>query len=516
MSVHADKILINARVITCDFRRPEAGAVAVKKEKIMLAGGNSEIWQMKGQDTVVIDCEGKTLVPGFNDAHCHFFALIRKFLSLDLSPAAVHSIKEIRQRLLRKAQCTPAGGWISGTDYNEFYLEEKRHPTCRDLDEATPRHPVILVHRTMHACVLNSLGLELAGITLETEEPPGGLMERDLDSGKPNGLFFNMTGYIQERIKHTISREETVQAARQADEQYLSLGITSLGEATVTNDLKRWQAFGRLKEEGIIKSRIDFMPGFAAMEEFMESGLSTGAGDDSLHVGGLKIVLNADGGQFQPSCDELSDMVLDAGRKGFPVAIHAVEQDAVETAVDALEYARSRLPRLPVRQRIEHCSECPPLLRQRLGRLKAAVVSQPPFLYYSGERYLDQVSPQTMEWLYPFKSMMDEGLIVAGSSDSPIADNNPLTGIYSAVTRRSEQGQVLNISEAVRPEQALEMYTLNAALASSREKTTGSISPGKLADMVLLNGDPLNTPPEGLKDIKVEMTLIGGEVVWEK
>jgi predicted amidohydrolase YtcJ len=198
------------------------------------------------------------------------------------------------------------------------------------------------------------------------------------------------------------------------------------------------------------------------------------------------------------------------------VAIHAVERNAVEAAVTALEEARRQLPRQPGRQRIEHCSECPPDLRRRLGRLRAVVVSQPPFIYYSGERYLAQVSPEVQRWLYPFKSLLDEGLIVAASSDSPVAFNNPLVGIYAAVTRRAESGETITPAEAVSLEQALEMYTLNSACAASQEKLKGSITPGKLADMVVLNLNPLETAEEELKTIRVEMTIIGGEIVWER
>jgi predicted amidohydrolase YtcJ len=516
MPVDADLILVNAQVITCDKALPQAAAVAVKGGRILGVGSNNDIMQLKGAGTREIDCQKGTLVPGFNDAHCHFFSLLRKFFTLDLSPLNIHSIDDIRESLRRKTKFTPAGNWIGGTDYNEFYLKEKRHPTRRDLDDVAPFHPVILYHRSMHACVLNSLGLKLTGVTSQTEEPQGGMIERDLDSGEPNGLLFNMSGYIQARINQPLAAAEVDWAAGQADRQYLSLGITSIGEATVSNNLARWQTFQHLKEAGIVRSRIDMLPGFAALREFKDSGLVTGAGDVSLSVGNLKIVLGEDDGQIFPSQPELNRAVLEACRNGFQVAIHAVERNSVAAAITALEEARRQFPHQPGRQRIEHCSECPPDLRLRLGRLQAVVVSQPPFIYYSGERYLSQVSPEVQRWLYPFKSLLDEGLIVAASSDSPVVFNNPLMGIYTAVTRRADSGDTVTPAEAVSVKQALEMYTLSSACAASQEKIKGSLTPGKLADIVVLNRNPLKAAAEELKTIRAEMTVIGGEIVWER
>ena len=184
----ADLILTNANVITMDSSQPGAEMVAIKGDKVWLVTGNEELGQVKGAMTRVIDCQGRTLVSGFNDAHCHVFAFIRKLLSLDLSPSSVNSISDIKVAIQHQAQNTPRGKWLIGTGYNEFYLAEKRHPTRWDIDEVAPHHPVVLTHRSLHACVLNSLALSLAGITTETAEPPGGLIDRDLDTGEPNGI----------------------------------------------------------------------------------------------------------------------------------------------------------------------------------------------------------------------------------------------------------------------------------------------------------------------------------------
>ena len=509
-ALKADLILKNAEVITCDPKNPQAEAIAVKRDRIMAVGRIAELEALACKETRVIDCQGKTIVPGFIDAHCHIGSLVNRLLSLDLDPSNVRSIQELKEIVRTKAKNTPSGRWIRGEGYNEFYLAEKRHPTRFDLDQAAPDNPTILIHRSRHACVLNSLGLKMVGIRDDSEEPPGGVIERDLTTGEPNGILFEMLDYALERIPSLNSQSELDRGIMEANRQFLSNGITSLGDATVTNDLERWESFKKLKLADKLQSRIYMMAGMGALVEFRRAGLATGYGDNHLKVGSLKIVLSEATGRLQPSQDELNRIVLKADTAGFQVAIHAVERSTVQAAIVALE----RLGDNRRRHRIEHCSECPPELRKRLSRPGAVIVSQPPFIYYSGERYLAQVSVEAQKWLYPFKSLIESGLVVAASSDSPVVPNNPLIGISAAVTRKAEQGQAVLLSEAVSAAQALEMYTINAAYASHEEDLKGSISPGKLADLVVLSENPLSVDPEEIKNISVEMTVIGGKVVW--
>ncbi|MFC2004436.1 amidohydrolase [Chloroflexota bacterium] len=510
----ADLILKNANVLTVDPGQPTAELVAIIGDKILLVDGNESLESVRGAKTIVIDCQGKTVVPGFNDAHCHIFSFVRKLLSIDLNPSSVSSISDIKAVISYKALNTPSGQWITGTDYNDFYLAEKRHPTRRDIDEVAPYHPVVLCHRSLHACVLNSLALSLANITRETSEPPGGLIDRDLDTGEPTGLLFEMLGYIRDKVMPPLSEVDLTNGIVLANQHYLSQGITSLQEATVTNSIGQWQRFRCLKDTSQLKSRVYMMIGTETLGQFQESGLTSGSGDSQLRLGGVKIILSEATGQLYPPQPELNQQVLNAHRAGFQLAIHAIQQSTVEAAITALEYAHDQLPQAG-RHRIEHCSECPPHLLKRLKELQAVVVTQPPFLYYSGERYLVTVPTDLQRWLYRINSFLNNGLVVAASSDSPIVPDNPLVGIYAAVTRQAESGQQLQPRERIPASQALAMYTINAAYASFEESIKGSITPGKLADMVLLSDDPTKVPPEQIKNIKVEMTIIGGEVVWE-
>ena len=197
----ADLIFKNAAVITVDAQQPGAEFVAIKGDKIIFAGAKDYLNDFTGPKTKFIDCAGKTLLPGFNDAHCHIFSLLRKLTSVELGFPKIKSINDIKGAIKKQVAKTPPGEWITGTDYNEFYLVEKRHPTRWEIDEVAPDNPVMLTHRSLHGCVLNSKALELAGITIETPEMPGTMIDRDVTrGGEPNGFLAEMVGYLREHV----------------------------------------------------------------------------------------------------------------------------------------------------------------------------------------------------------------------------------------------------------------------------------------------------------------------------
>jgi len=436
-------------------------------------------------------------------------------LSVDCSPSAAGSIAGLQARLGERAMQTPAGKWIKGTGYNEFYLAEKRHPNRWDLDMAVPRHPVKLSHRSGHACVLNSPALQLAGISIETPEPPGGIIERDLETGEPNGLLFGMNSYV-EKVIPPVSEKEIEEAFRLANQEYLSHGITSLQDASWTDSYKRWQRFYRLKERRELTPRLSMMIGAEEIEDFQERGLSMWSGNSQLQLGGVKIIVQMTTGSLDPPEEELNRLASKAHEAGFQLAFHVIEESTLEASIAVLEHLLQRIPMAQHRHRIEHCSVCPPQLAQRLKNTGAMVVTQPPFIYYSGERYLATVPQDDLKWLYPIGSLLGGGIEVAASSDSPVVPFDPLIGIYAAVTRKAETGQVLLPHEGISASEALKMYTLSAAYSSFEERSKGSIVAGKLADLVVLSDDPTRVPPEEIKDIQVSMTIIDGEVVWER
>jgi predicted amidohydrolase YtcJ len=505
----ADLILRNARVLV-GGEGPPATLVAVSGDKIAAVTGEGDFESLAGPRTRVIDGGGRALAPGFNDAHLHLFSLVASLRGIDLRPPRVDSIAAIEEAVRRQASQTPPGTWLSGSGYDEFYLKEKRHPTRRDLDGAAPDHPVVLSHRSLHACVLNSRALKLAGIGIETEELPGARIERDLPSGEPNGVLYGMLGYLRDKVMPPLAAAELDEGISLADRHLLAHGITSFQDASVSNDLKRWGVLRGFQETGRLRSRITMMAGAPHLAEFREAGMKTGSGDEQLRLGAVKLVPGIDSGQ-----EDLNRLALECHQSGFQLAFHAVAEREVAAVITALEYIAGQASWRGRRPRIEHASECPPQLLERIRKLGAVIVTQPPFIHYSGERYLATVPPGQLPWLYRIRAPLKAGVVVAASSDAPVAPLDPLVGIYAAVTRRAASGQRLLPEEAINPWQALGLYTTGGAYASFEEAVKGSIAPGQLADLVLLGDDLTTCPPERIKDIKVEMTIVSGEVVWE-
>jgi len=508
----ATLVLHNACVITMDAP-PEAGAeaLAVEGDSILTVASEGDIQPHVGPRTEVIDCGGRAVLPGFIDGHCHLLAYAASLLSVDCSPAAVSSIADIQAAIRRRAEETPAGRWVRAVGYSEVDLAEGRHPNRWDLDAAAPGHPVRLIHRTGHACVLNSVALRLCGIDITTEEPPGGYLERDTSSGEPTGLLLEMNEVI-ERAVPPLAYEELAQGARLASQRFLAAGVTSLVDATHTNGPSEWELMRRLRREGHLAPRVTAMVGIDHLEDgqrWRKSGE-----DEWLSLGAAKIVIKEMGEETYPGEAELAALVAEAHGQGWQVAIHAVEERAVAAAVAAYEAALARRPRADHRHRIEHCGLCPPELVRRIAAAGVLVVTQPSFLYYNGERYLRQVPSEKQACLYPLRSLAGAGVPLAAGSDCPVVPPDVIAGLYGAVARRSAGGRPLPGAETVAIEEALAMYTTGAAFSSFAERERGSIMPGRLADLVVLSGDPTVCPPAELLALRPEMTVVGGRVVW--
>jgi predicted amidohydrolase YtcJ len=498
-----------------DPNHPKASIVAIRNGKILSVSGKNEIKKLSNPRTEVMDFSGKTIMPGFNDAHCHIFGFAESFRTLDLGPNRVNSIPDIQSRIHELALTLPPKIWIRGRGYNEFYLMEKQHPNRWDLDSATRDHPVKLTHRSGHAHVLNSLALTLTGISAESAEPPGGMIERDLETGELTGVLYGMSEYLSSVIP-PLGKDEMEQGMKSANKQLISLGITSIQDASIHNNIRRWQELSTWKDKGCLKPRVNMMLGIKALREAKEQGLSSKTGDERLSLGAVKIILSQTRGHLDPTETELKQMVLAAHQAGFQVALHAVEESTISAALSALEYIQRVYPRSGRRHRIEHCSVCTPEMAKRLAEQQAVVVTQPAFIYYSGERYLKTVPPQELEHLYPIGTLIRSGLTIAASSDCPVVPPNPLIGIYAATSRTAETGQKLSPEQAISPSQSLWIYTSGGSHASHEEGIKGTITPGKLADIVVLSGDPTHAQVSEIKQMQVEMTIIDGQIVWQR
>jgi predicted amidohydrolase YtcJ len=511
-----DLILLNANVITVDPFCHRAEAVAIYRSRILGVGTNAEARNLAGVRTRVIDCSGKTIVPGFIDSHLHLSAFAESLVTVNLEPRnSVRSIKDIQTKIRRFSKNLPPGTWIRCGGYNEFHLTEKRHPTRPDLDLASSTHPIKLTHRSGHAHVLNSLALKLTHITKETPDPDGGIIDRDFKSGEPTGLLYGMGDSLAALIP-PLDAQQLNQAIEKASDELLSIGITSIHDASSRNDNERWNRFKHWKAQGLLKQRVSVILGVKGFKEYLK-GIFSDEGEESLlRLGGVKILLDETTGRLNPSQDELDELVLAIHRSGLQTVIHAIEKNPIEAACTAVEHALRQSSRLDHRHRIEHCSVCPSSLARRIASLGISIVTQPSFIYYSGDRYLNTVPNLQLKHLYPIKTLVENGVHVAAGSDCPVAPADPLIGIYSAITRMSETGETLGAKEGISPTEALRLYTAYGVRTSFEETAKGAITPGKVADLAVLSDDPTAVSPEEVKNITVEATILDGKVVWDR
>ncbi len=510
-----DLLLMNANVITLDPFMPKAGWVALGDGKIIRTGNPDQLTLSEFTGAEIIDCRMKTLLPGFIDSHLHLLSFAESLVTLNLKPDnGIYSLSDIQSMIYRRSREVPPGTWIRGKGYNEFYLAEKRHPNRWDLDEVSPNHPVKLTHRSGHAHVLNSLALKLTGITMETQEPAGGIMERDLKSGVPNGLLYEMGDFLSKRIPPLDDRE-LEKGIQMADQKLISFGITTIQDASFQNDRERWRLYKSFKDKGIVRPRLHMMLGVGSFKENEFENFMTYRKPDHLKGNGIKILLDETTGQLYPSQSEIDEFIFRIHKSGMQAAIHAIEEKAVDSACLSIEKTLERIPGPDHRHRIEHCSVCPPSLVRKISELGIIVVSQPGFIYDSGDRYLTTVESGQIKHLYPFGSLVKAGIRVAAGSDCPFGPLNPLIAISTAISRKTGSGRRVAQSEGIQAVDGLKMYTEHGAYCTFSEDKKGSITAGKFGDLILLSEDPLKVPPEGIKDIKVEMTIIDGDIVWD-
>ena len=452
-------------------------------------------------------------MPGFHDAHIHLLSCASSALAVDCRPSSVSSIRDIRREIGERASRTPQGEWIRAWGYDETSLEDGRHPTRRDLDDATQRSPVRLDHRSGHASVLNSLALEQVGIGDSFPEPPGATVGRELDTGRPNGVLLEMQGFLDGKTNSNTS-DELESSVKAVSGSLLEQGVTSVQDATQYNSVSRWDYFTDAHERVGAMPRITLMPGYRNISQFVERGLTFGSGTPVQRVGHSKIMLTASSGRLTPDKRELSHMVRESAEAGFPVAIHAVEAEAVRSAAEAISSV-SNLTGIGGPHRIEHASECPPEVLLDVARSSALVATQPAFVLQSGDRYLSTVDDALLPYLYRIRSLTENGVSVAFGSDAPMGEPNPMLGISSAVARMTESGRVLSGEEWICILDALRAYTSVSAFAAGLQSQIGKIKPGMPADMVLFDEDLTQCPLERVGTVHPVMTFLGGTVVWE-
>ncbi|MCS7386618.1 MAG: amidohydrolase [archaeon GB-1867-005] len=532
MNLFADLVILNANVITMDEEKPKAEAIAIKDKKIIYVGSNKDVEELIGGNTKVIDVKGKTVVPGFIDTHIHLIGFGFSLMWIDLRDAT--SIEDIKSKVKSKVEVTPKGRWILGRGWDQDKFIEGRYPTRWDLDEVSPENPVMLRRVCGHICVVNSKALEIAGITKDTPDPEGGKIDRN-ESGEPTGILREKAmQFVWEKIpKPTL--EESLEAAEKACKEAVKHGITTVHFVSATPE--EFRLLQILKKMDKLPLKVCLYIKSDCLEHLTKLGVMRGFGDDNLKINGVKLLVDGSLGArtaalSEPYADDpvnpnnmgivvlpyqkLAAIVEKAHEAGLQLAIHAIGDRAIEMAINAVEAAIKKNPRLDHRHRIEHASVIREDLIKRMSELGMVASVQPRFII-SDFWSVDRVGPRRAKWVYPFKSMMKSGVRIGGGSDCPVDPLDPIYQIYSAVTRGKFEKIKLyeyTANECLTPLEAIRMFTLDAAYLGFEEDIKGSIKVGKVADIVVLSDDPTEIPAEKLKDIEVIMTIVNGAIVY--
>ena len=533
MSLDVDLLFLGGTVITGTGDSGPVDAVAVKHGRIVAVGQAAELGSLEAKRTVRL--ENQALVPGLIDAHNHLslYSILLRYLDCRLPLNA--DIGELQERIQRQAREVERGEWIRGWGFADYKVKQRRFPTLNELDEAAPANPVVVVHASGHSAVLNSLALQQLGIDEHTPEPPGGSIEHDPATGKPNGVLhetamqsFSFEAMFREFVQ--LSPEEQIATLKAGTEEYVSLGLTTACDAMGLPQLM--SAYQEAEKDAALQCRVVVTPYYEWSQPILKSGLRSGFGSQRFKLGPVKLI--GDGslsgrtaavsvpyentdkvGILYRDQETLDGIVQELDAMGQQIAIHAIGDRAVEQVLRAYEKVIGRGNPNPKRHRIEHAGIFTPELLQLIGELDVVVATQPRMLYEQGDGFYRSCGEERMQLVYPYRALIEMGLHVAGSSDCPVVSPDPVLGMRDAILRQTEEGRVLAPAQRLDPDQALRMFTSEAAYSLFEEGEKGTIEEGKLADMVVLSGDPLTTPAEIWKDrVKVEMTIVDGEIVY--
>jgi predicted amidohydrolase YtcJ len=535
-----DLILLNGNIRTMEIQRPKIQAIAVKAGRIMAAGSNGEINALADSSTETVDLKERLGLPGLMDSHFHFYDWAMGRQQLDL--ALVKSLDELLNQVAQAAIKLPQEDWILGQGWNESDWPEHTMPRRDHLDAMAPAHPVALWRCDLHLVSVNSRALELAGIDETTPDPPDGVIEKD-SSGRPTGILRELAPNLIKTVIPAPNADEIVAAMRDGISYLHTLGLTGIHDVRLMGGLegalalKAWQL---LNEKGELQLRCWVSLAGESLEEAIALGLRTGLGDERLHLGHLKYF--ADGGMgartawmLEPYLDaeygmplgsmaELSRKIAAAEKAGLAVMVHAIGDRAnreVITILEQLAKTRSETnersfvpPVLP--HRIEHTQMIRSEDIQRLAKLKVAACVQPHNMILDINMINESVGPRG-RWTYAYKEMIDAGIPVLLSSDAPVCDPSPLVGIHAAVTRQRRDGtpaggwypeQRISVEDAVRG------YTTVPAAFYGQSGEMGTLTPGKTADMTVLDRDIFQVDPMEIADARVEMTIFDGRIVY--
>lgn len=530
--MNADLILYNGNIHTMDAARPRATAIAIAGGRILAVGRDDEIRPLAGRPDRRIDLQGRTVTPGFTDAHLHFLSYGIGLQEIEL--AGITSLEEALARVAERAAVTPPGQWLTGRGWDHTLWGSGDYPTRHDLDRVAPKHPVFLRRKCGHAGWANTAALELAGITADTPAPAGGAIERDPATGQPTGILKDAAMELMFRLFQEPSLEEATAAIKAAVPHAHRAGL--VGVHTMEG-AAAFRAFQALHASGELKLRVTMQIPEENLDAAIQVGLRSGFGDEWLRIGGVKIF--SDGalgattaymlepyegepdnyGLAMASAEHLEATIRKASRAGIAAFVHAIGDRANRMVLDAISASRRADEGPTLRHRIEHAQIVHPQDVPRLAALGVIASMQP--IHATQDMLIAEAHwGRRSAHAYAWRSLLDAGVTLAFGSDCPVETLNVMAGIHAAVTRRRADGspgpdgwygeQRLTVAEAVRA------YTLGCAHASGEEAIKGSLAAGKVADLVVLSHDIFTIPAEEILKTEVVATMVGGELVYDQ
>ncbi|HYM42425.1 MAG TPA: amidohydrolase [Steroidobacteraceae bacterium] len=531
----ADMIVTHANIYTVDRRHPRAQAVAVIGERIVAVGSKAEIDAWQGPKTRVIDARGELLLPGFNDSHVHFTDGGAALAEVQLNDAT--SADEFRRRIAGQAARTARGEWILGGDWDETKWSPPQEPAAALIDAVTRDIPAFVSRYDGHQGLANSAAMKLAGISSRTPDVPGGVIVRDA-SGTPTGIFKDAAQNLIFRAIPPMSHAQRLAAANRALAYAASVGVTSVQHMSA--DYRDIEVYAELLEKGQLTTRIYCAPLEAGWQDQARIGLRRAWGSSYLRVGAVKGFADGSIGSrtaalFEPYSDEpsnrgilsdemqppeaMEERLMQADAAGLQLRVHAIGDRAISMILDMFAAIQQAHGYRDQRMTIEHAQHLAPKDFERFARLHVIASMQPYHAIDDGRWVEARIGHERATSSYAWRALLDHGVTLAFGTDWDVAPLDPLLGLYAAVTRatldgRNPQGwipqQKITLAEAV------EAYTLGSAFAEFQEQEKGSITPGKLADMVLLSDDIFSIRPEAIRDVKVETTIVGGRIVYRR
>jgi predicted amidohydrolase YtcJ len=541
LTVPVARVFTNGRVVTCDPTRSVAEAVAIAGDRIAAVGSAAEARAAVSPDADVVDLAGRTVVPGFIDAHNHFACTAETFFAVDAKPPSAGSIEDLRLLVDHAAERTPPGSWIRGFGMDWTKFAEARRPTRWDLDEVTRAHPVVILHVSGHYALVNSRALEDVGIGDDAADPPGGSFERDA-AGRPTGLLLDAaTNLVLQssvdirghgpNIHTAIATDALVGMLDEGSRRYLAAGLTTICDPQVTS--RELTAYREARARDVLRIRTVAMPLSHQLDELLEIGLVGPFGDDWLRIGGMKFYTDGavtggtavfskpmgQDGQYRGTLyhepADLAGLLRRAGAAGWQLAIHTMGDRAMGIMLDGVEAADATSPNPggDNRHRIEHCTYPTPEQLGRIARLGMVPVTQPGSIAELGDIWLDHLGDR-IHRATPLRSMLELGIRPAISSDAFVQSYRPLDTIAAAMLRVTPNGTRVGADQELTAQEAVAAHTIDAARAIRMDDRIGSIEPGKLADLAIVDGDLLTTSAAAMRGLSIWMTVLGGRTAF--